>query len=136
MSANLNDRTSIETIYPMTAWEQDGSRNAQGNAAIVYGVTILSAPDAKGAFVLMRVSRHVAENDPESDEIFLTPVEPGAAEAVAGSTYSGGVQPPGHQHRDGDYEGFVDAILEAARAAHFKPPIGVGDERIKGFRGG
>jgi hypothetical protein len=136
MSANINDRTSIQKIYPMAAWEQDGSRNAQGNASIVYGVTILSAPDADGAFVLVRISRHVAENDPESDEIFLTPFEPGAAEAVEGSTYSGGVQPSGHQHNDGDYEGFIDAILEAARTARFKPPIGVGDDRIKGFRGG
>lgn len=136
MSANINDRTSIQKIYPMAAWEQDGSRNAQSNAAIVYGVKILSAPDDKGSFELVRMSQHVAENDPESDQIFLTPFESGAAEAVEGATYSGGVQPPGYQHSDGDYESFVDAILEAARTAHFKPAIGVGDGRIKGFRGG
>jgi hypothetical protein len=136
MSANINDRTSIQKIYPMGAWEQDGSRNTQGNASIVYGVKILSAPDTGGAFELVRASQHVAENDPESDEVFLTPIEPGAAEAVEGSTYSGGVQPSGHQHQGGDYESFVDEIIAAARKAHFKPAIGVGDDRIKGFRGG
>lgn len=136
MSANINDRTSIQNIYPMAAWEQDGSRNAQGNASIVHGVKILSAPDKGGAFELVRASQHVAESDPESDEVFLTPFESGAAEAEEGSTYSGGVQPHEHKHMDGDYERFVDEIIAAARSAHFKPAIGVGDERIKGFRGG
>jgi hypothetical protein len=136
MSANINDRTSVQKIYPMTAWEQDGSRNAKGNASIVYGVKILCAPDPKGAFDLVRASRHIAESDPESDEVFLTPFESGASEAIDGATYSGGVQPPGHQHSNGDYESFVDAILDAARTAHFKSAIGVGDDRIKGFRGG
>lgn len=136
MSANINDRTSIQNIYPMDAWEQDGSRNAKGNAAVVYGVKILSAPDKEGAFNLKRVSQHVAENDPESDEVFLTPFESGASEAEAGSTYSGGVQPQEHKHLDGDYESFVDRIIATARTAHFKPAIGVGDDRIKGFRGG
>jgi hypothetical protein len=136
MSANINDRTSIQKIYPMTAWEQDGSRNAQGNASIIYGVKILCAPDPKGAFELVRAHRHVAESDPESDEIFLTPFGSGASEAEAGSTYSGGVQPQEHKHLDGDYESFVDRIIASARTAHFKPAIGIGDDRIKGFRGG
>jgi hypothetical protein len=55
---------------------------------------------------------------------------------VQGSTYAGGVQPSGHDHKSGDYEGFIDSILEAARTADFKPAIGRGDDRIKGFRGG
>ncbi|BCJ91859.1 hypothetical protein IZ6_25940 [Terrihabitans soli] len=134
--ANVNDRATICEIYPMDAWEQDGSRNIQGNATVIHGVKIMSAPDPEGAFDLVRMSQHVAENDPESDEIFLSAFEPGAAEAMAGSTYSGGVQPTEHEHSKGGYESFIDSILEAARSAHFKPAIGVGDDRIKGFRGG
>lgn len=134
--ANINDRTTIEKIYGSDAWEHDAARNAQGNASVIHGVTILSAPDADGGFDLAPASRGVAENDPESDDIFLPAFEPDAAAAEAGSTYAGSVEPVAEAHDGRDYARFVDNILEAARSAHFKPDIGKGDDRIKGFRGG
>jgi hypothetical protein len=35
-----------------------------------------------------------------------------------------------------DYRSFVDRILEAAKAAEFKSPIGRKEERLQGFHGG
>jgi len=134
--ANINDRSTVEKIYGMEAWERDAGRNAQGSAAVVYGVTILSEPDASGAFELDAASQHVAEGDPEGDSIFLPAFEADAATAVSGSTYSGGLSPTPNENNAGDYQSFIDRIIEKARTARFKPPIGVGDDRIKGFRGG
>jgi hypothetical protein len=134
--ANINDRKTIEKIYGCDAWEHDAKRNAQGSASVVHGVTILSAPDAEGGFDLSPASRHVAENDPESDDVFLPAFEPDAAAAQSGSTYGGSVEPVAGAHDARDYAHFVDDILEAARNAKFKPDIGKGDDRIKGFRGG
>lgn len=134
--ANVNDRTSIEQIYGPDAWEHDARRNTQGNATVAYGVTILSAPDADGRFDLTPASRHVAENDPESDDVFLPAFEPDAAAAAPGSTYGGSVEPVAEARDTEDYARFIDAVLDAARTAHFKPSIGKGDDRIKGFRGG
>jgi hypothetical protein len=134
--ANINDRTTIQKIYGPDAWEHDAQRNAQGSASVVHGVTILSAPDQDGGFDLSPASRHVGEGDPESDDIFLPAFEPEAAAATSGSTYGGSVEPVADKHDAGDYEHFIDDILEAARNANFKPAIGKGDDRIKGFRGG
>lgn len=134
--ANINDRASIEKIYSVNAWERDATRNAQGSAAVIHGVNILSAPDASGTFDLDPASQHVGERDPEGDSIFLPAFEADAAAAVAGSTYSGGLSPTANENNTGDYQSFIDMVIERARKARFKPPIGQGDERIKGFRGG
>lgn len=134
--ANINDRKSIEQIYGSDAWERDASRNAQGDASVVHGVTILSAPDADGMFDLNPTSRHVGENDPESDDVFLPAFQRDAAAAQSGSTYGGSVEPVSEAHGAKGYARFVDEILDAARNATFKPDIGKGDDRIKGFRGG
>ena len=41
-----------------------------------------------------------------------------------------------NNNNDSDYARFIDRVIETARNARFKPAIGKGDERIKGFRGG
>lgn len=134
--ANLNDRSSIERIYPETQWEQDAARNTQGSASVIHGVKILSEPDAEGGFELAAMAQGVAEGDPESDVIFLPAFEADAADAQAGSTYGGSVAPTRDHDTASEYARFIDSIIEAARRADFKPPIGKGDDRIKGFRGG
>ena len=134
--ANINDRTSIEKIYGADLWERDATRNAQGSASIVHGVKILSEPDNEGSFELAPASQHVGEGDPEGDSLFIPAFEADAAAAVSGSTYAGGVSPTENGNNGSDYSSFIDGVIEAARKIDFKPPIGVGEERIKGFRGG
>ena len=134
--ANLNDRGSIEKIYPESAWEKDAAGNARGGAAIVHGVKILSQPEADGSFELTAMSQHVGERDPESDVIFIPAFEADAAAAADGATYAGSVAPVTDHDHPGEYARFIDAVIEAAKKADFKPAIGKGDERIKGFRGG
>jgi hypothetical protein len=127
--ANLNDRAGIENIYPEARWERDAAR-------IIHGVKILSEPDGGGSFELLPMAQHVAERDPESDVIFIPAFEADAAYAVSGSTYGGSVAPTADHDTASEYARFIDAVIEAARKADFKPAIGKGDERIKGFRGG
>jgi hypothetical protein len=135
--ANVNDRASVESIYGADAWEQDASRNSRGNATIIYGLKILSGPDAEGVFALSRTSQHVGEGDREGDAVFLAAFEAdAAAEASDEGIYGGSVGPIRDANDAGDYRRFIDNVLEAARTAHFKPAIGKGDDRIKGFRGG
>ena len=136
-TANINDRKTVETIYPAAAWEQDAARNSRGYAAVTYGVTILSAPDAGGAFEMSPTSHHVGENDPEGDTVFVPAFEADAAAAQDSGTYGGSLADVADTPNDGsDYARFVDRVLEIARTAQFKPPIGKGEERLKGFRGG
>lgn len=134
--ANLNDRASVEKIYPEALWERDAARNTQGSASIIYGVKILSEPDADGSFELLPMARQVAECDPESDVIFMPAFEADAADAVPGATYGGSVAPTTDHDTASEYAGFIDSVIETARKSDFKPAIGKGDERIKGFRGG
>jgi hypothetical protein len=134
--ANLNDRASIEAIYPETRWEQDAARNTQGNAAVIHGVKILSEPDADGSFELKPMAQHVGEGDRESDVIFLPAFEADAGGSQPGSTYGSSAAPTADHDTASEYARFIDSVIEAARTADFKPAIGKGDERIKGFRGG
>jgi len=135
IKANVNDRASVERIYGPDAWEQDASRNSRGNATVVYGLKILSGPDSEGAFALCRTSHHVGEGDREGDAVFLAAYAEAAAASDEG-TYGGSVGPIPDANDGSDYRRFIDNVLDAARTAHFKPAIGKGDDRIKGFRGG
>ena len=88
--ANVNDRASVERIYGPDAWEQDASRNSRGNATVVYGLKILSGPDADGAFALARTSQHVGEGDREGDAVFLAAFDADAAATASDEgTYGG-----------------------------------------------
>lgn len=137
--ANINDPSSLERIYPQTAFEEDAARNARGAASVHYGVKILSEPDADGAFKLERMSQQVGENDPEGDTLFLAPAWRSAARVSQGSP-RGGLEPLDAGQEDAalaeDYRRFLERLHEAAKNADFKSAIGFGDERIKGFRGG
>lgn len=137
--ANVNDRASIEAVYPREAFEADAAQNARDKAAVLHGVAIASEVSESGAFALQRTRRHVGENDPLGDTLFLAPflAEGGAAEP---GPYSGGA--PGEPstaeptRRVEAYARFIDSVVEAARRAAFKEPIGRHEERLRGFHGG
>ena len=140
-TANVHDLASLERAYPRTAFEQDAARNARGESSIRYGVNILSDTDKDGNFTLIRASQHVAEKDPEGDSVFLTPSWQAAARVDdGGSVRDGGLAPLGADREDAaladDYRLFLKRVGDVAQTVDFKPPIGFGDDRIKGFRGG
>ena len=136
--ANVNDRVSIEQIYDRSVFEQDAARNARGESAVVHGLNILSAPDGNGTIEIARASRHIAERDPEGDSVFLAAYRARATTAEDANAYAGSISPGADAVNDngGYYGRFITEVLETVRNAKFKPAIGVGDDRIKGFRGG
>jgi hypothetical protein len=140
-SANVNDRSTIEAIYPREAFESDAAQNSRDKAAILHGVLIASEVSESGAFALQRSKRQVGEGDPLSDTLFLAPflrdIDAGMEQAPA---YGAAEEKPGgleEMERQGaDYDSFIDRIIAAATRAEFKEPIGRHEERLRGFRGG
>lgn len=121
--ANVNDRGTIEAIYPPDDFKRDAGQNSVGNASVLSGLAIRSQPDEAGHFDLLRAKRQSGERDPEGDTVFLPPFLKGDAPAVA---------PAGTPD---DYAAFIDRVVEVARRVTFKTPNGQ-DERLAGFHGG
>jgi hypothetical protein len=117
--ANINDRSTIERVYPFDRYRQDANRNTIPNAQILHGVTVASPPDESGAF-------HLHEAERQSGEL----------EAVAGG-YAFFLPPMGGagdlEADKADYAGFIDRIVETARQVRKVQPA---DERLHGFHGG
>lgn len=139
--ANVNQPSSIEQAYPRQAFDEDAGANSRPKAEVFHGVRITSASDGDGSFELVRASRQVGEIDPESDTLFLFPqlVPDVAALPETDSVYgSANPQPPQSSPQDeaDSYRAFLARIGEAARTATFKPAIGRGEERLRGFHGG
>ncbi|HEX2135994.1 MAG TPA: hypothetical protein VHG30_08845 [Microvirga sp.] len=139
MKADINDRKSVEALYPRDAFEEDAGRNALGNTQVVYGVRIESAPDAEGCFRLARARHHVGELTGSRGAIFLAAEKPRLSAPLLGSDAGTGA-PEGSdvtpETRAAEYNAFIDRILDAARSADFGGPIGRGETRLKGFHGG
>ncbi len=135
--ANINDRSTIENLYPKSEFDQEAAGNSRGKAAIIKGLKILSAPDAQGEIELARASQHVGESAPDTDSIFVAAYRAGASIADNGTAYESSTAPTSDNRDEGaDYRNFIDEVLEKARSAQFQPPIGKGEERLKGFHGG
>jgi hypothetical protein len=139
--ANINDRASVERLYPREDFERDAGENARAKATVQRGILIVSAVAADGRFGAERASRHVGEEDPEGDTIFLAPFSTQASAPLhEGNAYGGPVETgdalESASWKAEDYRAFIDRIVEAARAATFKSAVGRHDERLKGFHGG
>lgn len=139
--ANVNDRSSIERIYPREAFDRDYGVNSRAKAEVMHGVRITSPPAADGSFELVRGSRQVGEIDVESDAVFLFPVMVEAPAMVRQDTgYGEEAERPNAAQRlaggGSGYDEFVADIIEAAKNAEFKPAIGRREDRLRGFHGG
>lgn len=136
MGTRTIDPLRLADIYDRAAFEQDAARNARGNAEVLYGVTILCVRE-DGHVDIRRTAQQIAERDPEGDSIFVPAYRSYAASATDGGAYQGSLVPPDEAPDSaGDYERFLEGLADAARNARFKRPIGEGDDRLKGFRGG
>jgi hypothetical protein len=133
-AANINDRASIEQIYPRAVFEREAQANTRAKASVIYGVRIHSMPDESGAFQLIRASHHVGEDERQSGSVFLCPFAQEVAYVEQGND-DGAVEP----RRDagivrGDYDAFVDKIIDTARTARLDEAPGRGDMRLQGLR--
>jgi hypothetical protein len=139
--ADVNDRASIERLYPREDFERDAGENARDKATVQRGLRIVSAVGADGRFRAERASRHVGEEDREADTVFLAPfLVEASAPLQQGGAYGAAVETgealATTPHKADDYRAFVDRIIETAKAADFKPPIGRNEKRLQGFHGG
>jgi len=119
---NINDRSTVERIYPRAVFQQEANANARGNASVLSGVRIAAPADDAGAFDLVRASRHAGESDPSDGAIFLPPAAPGIAPGSPASAW------------DEAYARFIDKIIATASHAEFAPSPGPGDARLRGLR--
>jgi hypothetical protein len=136
-TAKIDDRTSIEGVYPESAFAEDAARNSVGDAQILFGLRIESGPDEHGEFALVRAKQHVGEQAPSSGAIFLAPEHQ--------TRYAGLLQndAAGTQHGQGadndpagEYAAFIERVIETAKNGDFPDFVGRGEVRLRGFRGG
>ena len=119
---NINDRRTVEAIYPRAVFQQEANANTRAEASMRKGVRIASAADESGAFDLVRASRHAGEGDPSDGAVFLAP---SAQQAGPGSPATAW---------DDAYARFIDEIIATAADAEFAPSPGPGDARLRGLR--
>jgi len=119
---NINDRGTVEGIYPRAVFQQEANANARADASVLKGVRIVSPVDQSGAFDLVRASRHVGESDSSDGAIFLAPSAQQAKPGAPAPAW------------DDAYSHFIDAIIATAADAEFAPSPGPGDARLRGTR--
>jgi hypothetical protein len=119
---NINDRGTVEGIYPRAVFQQEANANARADASVLKGVRIISPADESGTFDLVRASRHAGESDPSEGAIFLAPSAQQAKPGAPAPAW------------DDAYARFIDEIIATATDAEFAPSPGPGDARLRGLR--
>ena len=122
--ANINDRSSIERVYPADAFAVDAADNdRQPGNQVLHGVRIVSAPDAQGMFQLERASRQVGEI---GGALFLAPFR-----RSMGLDFASRAPDP-----TAGYDAFIDEVIAAAPCFGFREETspGQGDARLRGLR--
>ncbi len=120
--ANVNDRASVERLYPREDFERDAGENSEAKATVYRGLRIVSAVDVEGKFTAERASRHVGESDPEADTIFVAPFLTYAYASLRQSDVYGGPEersdsPVPSARKGEDYAAFIDRLIQAAKSA-------------------
>jgi hypothetical protein len=121
--ANINDRQSIERVYPPDAFARDAAENDRHRVELLKGVRVASAPDGSGNFALEPATQYAGE---VPGTPFLAPFHRRTAEEFAADD-------PDPLH---GYDAFIDDIIEAARRHGYRPEDspGRGDPRLRGPR--
>lgn len=130
--ANINDRASLEHVYPAETFASDAAWNERPDA-VQRGVRIGSAPDEEGWFELEPAARHAGE--PQTPH-FLAPARR-AEELIERGDHGAEDQISAPQPATG-YTEFLDDIIAAAKRFGFRAEESPGrnEPRLKGFRGG
>ena len=121
--ANINDRASIERVYPPYAFARDAAENDRHRVELLKGVRIASAPDEAGNFALEPAAQYAGE---VPGAPFLAPFHRRTAEEYAAAD-------PDPRH---GYDAFLDDIIEAACRHGYRAEDspGPGDRRLRGPR--
>lgn len=133
-NADINDRGSIERIYPRAVFMREANANARAKASVLRGLRILSAPDTAGKFELVRAAHHASESDTAGGGVFLCPFAQAAMPAAAQYPAAAGPPPPAPPEAADAYLAFLDRVIDAARSAPIPDPTGSGDPRLRGLR--
>jgi hypothetical protein len=130
---NVNDRSSLERVYPEDAFAHDAAQNERVPNVLLHGVLIGSAPDDSGCFEVDQATRHAGELKTAH---FLAPTRRGE-ELIKEGEHRSPRQVALPQPTTG-YRQFLDDIIETARRVGFRADQspGYGERRLKGFRGG
>ncbi|MYZ47515.1 hypothetical protein [Propylenella binzhouense] len=117
-NADVNDRGSIERLYPYAAFEADAGANSMAKAETRHGIRIETVPDASGAFRIARASHAPADFEEMKAHGFVCPY---MGRAYGFFRLSGGMRGAVTEERDifdplrDEYEGFIDTIIGTAR---------------------
>ena len=99
-NANINDRGTLERIYPRAVFLRESTSNARAKASVLHGVRILAGADAAGRIELVRAARRAGEAETASGGVFLCPYA--APSAAAGETAD-------------PYDAFLDRVIATAQ---------------------
>lgn len=129
--ANINDRASLERVYPADIFASDAARNGRVASEVISGVRILSAPDDAGDFEFERATRQVGE---AASPAFLAPQrrEDRLVDADRDRPTAVAADPDPRQ----EYDGFLDDLIAAARRVGFNAgeTPGRDEPRLRGLR--
>ena len=136
-TADINDRSSLEQIYPREAFAADAAGNEKVPQEVLRGVRIRSAPDETGRFEIEPAAQHVGEASQvgqQTGSLFLAPFHQ-TDELVDRGRYSTPQQNSAAAPAAG-YESFLDDIVTAARnfGEDRTASPGPADPRLRGPR--
>ena len=117
-NANVNERASIERIYPLSAFDQDAGENSSGSSPRRCGVKVETVPDSVGAFRMARTSQALTGSTDAPGTAFLCPY---MGRAYGLFVISGGARGAVEERGDiftdhlDEYAAFLDTLVLTAR---------------------
>lgn len=133
--ANINDRQSVEQIYPHDVWEADAGMNSQGRDGLLRGLLIESSPANDGSFNIRRAVRHIGDVTLDPYTLFMRPNLGKACDIFAPGLGVHGAVIEKHDALEDDlrdYVDFVDGLFATARRSRLHTASRVVDRLPKG----
>jgi hypothetical protein len=123
MNANVTDRHSIVSIYPLECFETDAAQNSMARETTRHGLLIETAPDSDGSFHLGRITKSIGGAPEGPHALFICPFMGRAYECF---DTLGGTEGAEENKLNisnlvfHEYDAFIDAVIRAAQG--FTPP--------------
>jgi hypothetical protein len=133
-NANVNDRPSIEALYPAEVFEADAGANSMGHAHFLRGIRVEAGSDESGAVRIARATQSLSDADHPACSAFLCPY---MGRAYGLFMLQGGGRGAVDERRDifephlDEYSAFIDKIIETGRHSALAP--GGSRDRMAGW---